>query len=312
VAAPPRRRSAPAVALLALGVLLVLGPIVGGLFSKVAAGEQLLDEFEPHLEVDALARYDGDLAVLRAGAAGIDAVYAEQGIEPGRFVGIDAYRTQASAIDERASALLDTVGGAEPDYRRVADVGGFDRVPFLVVAGGLVATYAGCVLLWGRRDRARPVVGLAVLASAAIIASPFLTDLPSGARAGEHMLQDLEPVMTPEQVRQLQLDFVAIVHAVGELDTTFREVPQGAAPATAIAALVDQWPNISSDLASLTGAINDNIDNYRALDDIDGVTRGIGLSGMAALPWLLVGIGVAGAGLAVAALPRRTQEGAAA
>jgi hypothetical protein len=125
------------------------------------------------------------------------------------------------------------------------------------------------------------------------------------------MLEDLEPVMTPELVRQLQLDFVAIVHAVGELDTTFREVALSGAPALAIAALVEQWPTISSDLASLTGAINDNIGNYRALDDIDGVTRGIGLSGMAALPWLLVGIGVAGAGLAVAALPRRATKGAA-
>lgn len=308
VAVPWRRRKAPAVALLVLGVALVLGPIVGGLFAKVAAGDQLIDEFEPHLEADALARYDADLEVLRRGMAGVDAVYAEQQVPAGRFEGIDTYRQGFAAIDGRATDLLDRIAGAEPDYRRVADIGGFDRVPFLLVAAGLVSVWAGCVLLAGTRVRARAAAGVVVLASAALVAYPLLSDLPSGTRAGERMLNTLEPVMTADQVRQLQDDFVAIVHAVGELDTGFRAVPQSGAAAADIAGLVDQWPAVSSDLAELVGTLNDNVDDYDDLADLDEVTDAVGVSGLAALPWLLAGIGVVSAGCAIAAVPRRRKE----
>jgi hypothetical protein len=296
------------VALLVLGVLLVLGPIVGGMFAKVAAANQLIDEFAPHLEADALARYDADLDIMRRGAAGVDAVVVQQGIPDGQFPGIDAYRRRSVEIDRRATGLLDRVNAAEPDYRRVADVGGFDRVPFLLVLGGMAAFYGGCVLLGGTRGRARGAAAVVVLASAALVGYPLLSDLPSGTRAGERMLNTLAPVMTHGEVRALQDDFVVLVTAVGELDTGFRGVPQPGPAATDVATLVSEWPTVSSDLATLVGALNDNIDNYEDLDDLDGITRGLGVSGLAALPWALVGFGVLGAAGAIAALPRRQKE----
>jgi len=122
------------------------------------------------------------------------------------------------------------------------------------------------------------------------------------------MVHSLAPVMTPHQVRQLQDDFIVLVNADGELSTTFRNVPRPGQSATDIDTLVKRWPGISSDLASLVGVINDNINNFNALEDLDGLTRGAGLSGLEAFPWLLVWIGVASAGLAVAALPRRGKE----
>ena len=308
VAAPVRRRKVPAVVLVVVGVVLVLGPIVGGLFAKVAAGDQLIDDFAPHMEADALARYDTDLAILRRGAAGIDQTYAEQGVAAGRFVGIDEYRAKFTAIDGRATDLLDRIGGAEPDYRRVSDIGGFDRVPFLIVAAGIVAVWGGCVLLAGTRGRARAAAGAVVLAAAALIAYPLLGDLPNGTRAGERMLNTLEPVMTAGQVRLLQDDFVATVHAVGELDTGFRSVPQAGVAAADIATLVDQWPAVSSDLAELVGTLHDNLDDYDDLADLDGLTNGVGVSGLRALPWVLVGIGLLCAACSLAATPRRRKE----
>ena len=305
---PLRQRKAPAVALLVLGVLLVLGPIVGGLFAKVAAANQLIDEFAPHLEADALARYDTDLEILRRGAAGVDAVAIQQGVADGQFPGIDEYRRRSAEIDGRAADLLDRVAGAEPDYRKVAGVGGFDRVPFLFVLGGIAAVYGACVLLGGTRSRARGAAAVVVLASVALVAYPLLSDLPSGTRAGERMLNTLEPVMTPHQVRQLQLDFVVLVTAVGELDTGFRSVAQTGPAAADVATLVDEWPTVSSDLATLVGTLNDNLDNYGDLDDLDGITRGVGVSGLAALPWALVGLGLLSAAGAIAAVPRRQKE----
>jgi hypothetical protein len=114
--------------------------------------------------------------------------------------------------------------------------------------------------------------------------------------------------MTAHEVRQQQDDFVVIVEAVGELDTGFRQVPQGGTAGPEIAALVEGWPTVSSDLASLVGVINDNLHNYRSLDDLDQLARDVGLSGLEGLPWLFVAVGAACAGLSIAALPRRLKE----
>jgi hypothetical protein len=294
--------------LLLLGAVLVVGPVLGGLFSKAASGRQLLDAFRPHLQADSLARYDQDLRTLRAGSDGVDAVYRQQHVPTGRFPGIDAYRQQSTAINDRASALLDRIKAAEPDYRAVDAIGGFERVPFLVVTAGIAALYGGAVLLGGSNRNAGAATPLVVLAGAALVAYPFLSDLPGGSRAGHRMVVALQPVMSEQQVAQLQQDFVVLVTAEGQLDTAFREVPEPGAAATAITALGSSWPEISSDLATLVGTINDNIPNYRALQDLDRTTRPIGTSGIAALPWALMGVGVVAAGLATAARPRRTKE----
>jgi hypothetical protein len=293
-------RRGPAVALLVLGVVLVVGPIAGGLFAKVAAGQQLIDNFEPHMQADALARYDTDLGVLRRGAAGVDAVYRQQAIATGRFPLLDEYRAKSTAIDARATALLDRINAAEPDYRKVNAIGGFDRVPFLVVLVGLVAVYGGVVALAGtNRSRRRSAVVLVLVAAAAITAYPFLSNLPRGGRAGGRMLDALAPVMTAGQVRQLQRDFVVDVQAVGQLDTAFHDVPAPGPSRDDIAALDTGWPGVSSDLATLVGTINDNLGNYHALVELDD------LAPLSTLPWVLVGIGVVSAGLAIAARPRR-------
>jgi len=296
------------VALLALGVVLVVGPIVGGLFSKVASGKQMIDRFAPHMEADALARYGTDLATLRQAAGAVDTIYAQQAVVAGRFPGLDAYRGEAGAIDRRASTLLERVSRAEPDYRRTADIGGLDRIPFLVVLYGMAAIYGACVLLFGGRGRARSAVALMVLASVALTAYPFVSDLNRGTRSGQRMLHSFAPFMTHAEVRQLQRDFVVLVTAVGELDTGFRAVPQTGPPAADVAALVDGWPRISSDLAALVGTINDNIGNFNALDDLNTLTRSVGVSGLQGFPWLLVGAAVLGATLSVAATPRRRKE----
>jgi len=306
--APLRRPKLPAVGLLVVGALLIIAPIVGGLFVKTAAGKQMVDQFAPYMQTDSLARDAGDIATLRAGAAAIDDVYRTQGIPRGRYPGLDEFRAQSTAILARASGLLGHVRATRPDYRRVAAIGGFERIPFLIVGCGVISVYGGCVLLAGRRSRARPAIVLVVLASVALAAYPFVSGLFGGAEAGGRMLHSLAPVMTPHEVRQLQDDFVVLVGADGQLDTAFRAVPKTGGAATGTTALIDGWPRISSDLASLVGVIDDNIGNFNGLDDVDALTRQVGLPGFGSFPWLLVGIGALDAGLALAATPRRRKE----
>jgi hypothetical protein len=307
-AAPLRRPKAPTFGLIGLGVVLVFGPIVGGMFAKTAAGNQMIDQFAPYMRSAALARYGRDIQILHAGAVGTDAILRQQHIASGRFPGLDVFRSEATAIVGRATHLLSSVKGSQGNYQHVARIGGFDRIPFLIVACGIVGIYGGCVLLAGRRSRALPAAALVVLASTAFVIYPFVSDLFGGSLAGQRMLHTLAPVMTPHEVRQLQDDFIVLVNADGELSTTFRGVPQAGPPATAVATLVHHWPGISSDLASLVGVINDNMGNFNALDDLNTLSSDVGLSGLGAFPWLLVGIGAISASLAFGALPRRRKE----
>lgn len=286
----------------------MVAPIAGGMFAKVAAGRQMIDRFAPHMDPDALARYGSDVETLRRGAASVEAVYLGQRIRAGAFPGIDVYRRQSEAIDARAQQLLDRVAAAEPDYRRVAAIGGFDRIPFLIVVGGIVAVYGGFVLLTGGRRRARAAAALVVLASGALALYPFLSGLDRGAVAGQRMLHAFTPLMTRGEVRQLQSDFVVLVTAVGEMDTSFRPVAGSGPAASGITAVDQGWPRISSDLASLVGVVNDDIGNFQALGDLDRLPRHVGLPGLTAFPWILVGIGTACAGLAAAAWPRPRKE----
>jgi hypothetical protein len=305
---PLHRPTVPAVGLLALGVFLTVGPIVGGLFEKAAAGTQMIDQFAPLMTADSLARYRADLETLQAGTAGINAIYGQQDIVTGRYPGLDAYRRQSTAILDRASDLLDRVTATAPDYRQVAQIGGFDRMPFLIIVGGIVSIYGGCVLLLGDGKRRRAAVLLVVLTAMAVATYPFVSGLDSGAPAGHRMLQSLTPVMSSGEVRQLQRDFIVIVGADGDLETNFRAVPKSGVAGSDVAALVDRWPTVSSDLATLVGAVDDNISNFNALHDLDALTSAIGVSGFVAFPWFLVGSGALSAGIALAGWPRRGKE----
>jgi hypothetical protein len=122
------------------------------------------------------------------------------------------------------------------------------------------------------------------------------------------MLHSLAPVMTQGEVRKLQGDFVVLVEAVGELETTFRGVAPPGPDATDVAALVDRWPTVSSDLASLVGVIEDNIGNFDALENLDALTHGMGVPGLVAFPWVLLGAGTLSVGFCIAARPRSRKE----
>ena len=301
---PYRRPRAPAWVLVFLGAALVVGPVLGGMFSKSAAGRQMIDRFAPHMTPAALHGYQADLAVLRRAGTAVQDVYAHQPIPAGAYPGLEVLRRQTQSINSRDQRLLDRIVATEPDYRRVAAIGGFDRIPFLLTTAGLVFLYGGGVLLAGRRRRGRGAAALVALVAAALVAYPFLSGLNRGDVAGEHLLRSFTPVMTAGEVRQLQSDFVVLVTAVGELDTGFRHVARPGPAADAIAAVDQQWPRISSDLAALVGVINDDLGNFTSLRQLDALPRHLGLPGFEAFTWMLVAVGCLGLGGAAAAWPR--------
>lgn len=298
-------RRGPAWALVVLGAVLVVAPVLGGMFTKTAAGQQMIGRFTPYMRTASLSRYATDLTVLQRGTAAVQSVYRVQSVPSGAYPGLDSYRRQGDAIDARAQSLLDRIDASRPDFERVAAIGGFDRVPFLLVFSGLVFLYGGAVLLAGRRTRGRGAAVLVMLTAAVLIAYPFLSGLSGGAGAGQRMLRSFAPVMQPGEVRHLQSDFVVLVTAVGELDTGFRHVARPGPAADDLATLDKKWPTISSDFASLVGVINDDIVDFRALKALNDLPHGAGVAGFAVFPWLFVAVGVAAAGLSATAWPRR-------
>lgn len=304
VRAEPRRPSrVPAAALVILGLILVVVPVAAGLFGKVAAGQQLLTVFQPHLQPDALSRYQADLATVSAGREAVVRTYARDRLATGRFPGLDAWRSaHGAAIQPRAQSLLTTVEEAVPDYTSVQRIGGFDRIPFLIVGAGLGLTYAGVVLVAGRRRNYRPALALALGSSAALITFPFLSGLSAHSSAAVRLLHRLEPVVTRTEVLALQHDFVTLVTAEGEVDTQFRAIATGAEDRRALTRLRTQWPQISSDLAGLVGDLNDSIADLRALKSLNAL--GGPWPGFQTLPWVLVGAGAIGAALVAASIPR--------
>ncbi|MDL9947649.1 hypothetical protein QSJ19_19095 [Gordonia sp. ABSL11-1] len=298
-----RNRFAGVVVLL-IGLLLVVAPVFGGLFGDVAAGRQMLDQFGPHLQADKLAHYRDDVRLLRDAGSGLDAIYQRSDVAPGRFPAVDEYRRSAPAIADRADALLTRIESGVPDYQRLAGIGGFDRIPFLLVGVGLAALIASAAILGSAAGARRAVVAAAV-AGLLLAAYPFAGGLARAGDSGDRMLHTLAPVMTAAQVRQSQSDFVVTVSALGVLDTEFRSVRREGADHGAVAALQAQWPRVSGDLADLVGTVNDNLDNFAALRSLNAVTAPVGAGGFRALPWALFATGVVLFVATLAAWPRR-------
>ena len=62
-------------------------------------------------------------------------------------------------------------------------------MPFLIVLSGIVAIYGACVLLVGRRSRAKSTVLMVAAASMAVAVFPLLSNFDRGAQAGHRLLQ---------------------------------------------------------------------------------------------------------------------------
>ncbi|MFT4042719.1 MAG: hypothetical protein QM673_06100 [Gordonia sp. (in: high G+C Gram-positive bacteria)] len=291
--------------LLIIGIILVVAPLAGGLFSDVAAGKQMLDEFSPRLQAAQLDSYRDDVTLLRDAATGLSRVYAAQSIPSGAYPAIDDYRAQSPAILRRADDLLARITSGVPNYRRVAAIGGFDRIPLLLLAVGTALIIAGSTLLFGRSTHARRAWSAAGIAGLVLVAYPWVGGLVAAGNSGEQMLRTLAPVMTAANVRTLQNDFVVVVTAVGVLDTEFTKVHTTGTDGAAINALRTNWPRVSGDLADLVGTVNNNLDNYDALRALDAVSRPVGISGFVGLGWLLLTLGLLIALVAAAGLIRQ-------
>jgi len=287
-----------------VGLVVVAAPFVLGLFAKVAAGAQLLDRFEPLMAPDSLARYDADLVFLRDGASTLHRIGDRYRVDDRHYPGVAAYRDAAPGIDARGSELIGSVRAGTGDFDRLAGIGGFDRVPLLLVVVGLAAVGGGVAL---RSSDTRGARFGAVVASAAglgLMAFVLTSGVWTSAAPAQALVDRFGVIMNEQQVRTLQSDFVIVVGAVGEIDTGYpgSGVRLAAADAAELDRLKAGWPQASRDLADLVGQINDNIANYRQLDSLGRLSPVPGVTGWQLLPVFCLVIGAAIVALSVAGL----------
>ena len=161
------------------------------------------------------------------------------------------------------------------------------------------------------RGSAWPVVGArdgaAALAVAWLLVVPFAFGIFAKAPSGTPLLQDFSTIMTQDRVRQVQGYFVTLAGGQGELNSRFTKAVLGADPGAdvgAIAELERRWQPMTSQFAGLIGVLNDNVDNYTAVSELNDSTAALGFSAFDRFGWFFLLPGLAGLGV-LAAEPAR-------
>ncbi len=291
----------PFVALIVLGVLLFVSPVVTGMFTRAAGGQQMLTEFRPFVSSEVLAKFRGYLDTVDAARTDVQAT---QSVAGGRYERMDVFVAQYPSIRQDMNGLLDAVDGQVNNYGQLRAVGPFDVLPFLLAVPGLVLLGAG---VWGlRRTRdGENVFGariLAVIAAAVLVAVPCADGLFSRAPAGAQLIDAFTPIMTHERVAAVQRHFVVLVAAEGELDTQFLGDLRQHDPARAVPgidAFVSQWQPMTADFASLIGVMADNVDNFGRVVALDRITAPIGFRSFDYFGWFFLVPGVLAAAAAI-------------
>ncbi|MGH3723470.1 MAG: hypothetical protein ACRDUS_05025 [Mycobacterium sp.] len=291
----------PFIALIALGVLLFAVPVVTGMFTRAAGGQQLLTEFRPFVSSEMITKFHGYLDTVDAARSDVQATQAVAG---GRYERLDSFVAQYPSIKQEMNSLLDAVNGQVGNYQKLRAVGPFDVLPFLLALPGLVLVGAG---VWGLRrtrngERSLGARVLAVLAAAALIAVPFADGLFSRAPAGAQLIDAFTPIMNHERVAAVQRHFVVLVAAEGELDTQFlgdlrQHDPVRAVPG--VDAFVAQWQPMTADFASLIGVMADNVDNFDRVVALDRITAPLGFRAFDYFGWFFLVPGVLAAAAAI-------------
>lgn len=300
-AGPAPRPRWPFVALIVLGVLLFVLPVVTGMFTRAAGGQQMLTEFRPFVSSEVLAKFRDYLDTVDAARADVQAT---QSVAGGHYERLDVFVAQYPSIRQDMNGLLDAVGGQVSNYGQLRAVGPFDVLPFLLAVPGLVLLGAG---VWGLRrtrngEKALGARILAVLAAAALIAVPFADGLFSRAPAGAELIDAFTPIMTHERVAAVQRHFVVLVAAEGELDTQFLGDLRQRDPARAVPgidAFVSQWQPMTADFASLIGVMADNVDNFGRVVALDRITAPLGFRSFDYFGWFFLVPGVLAAAAAI-------------
>lgn len=292
---PARRPWWPSLLLIVVGLILAVAPLAADMFYPAAQGQQMIGEFDPYVQPERLDEFRGDLGLLERARVESQRVTGELRTPAGEYPLIETFGRQYPAINADLTAMLDQIDSGRPDFDQLKALQPLSLIPFVpLLAGSALVLIGGWGIVRARRGAsAWPVVALGAAVAVALIAVPLVGGQVTNTRAAGPLLDRFSTVLTEQQVRAVQSDFVVLVGAVGEMDSGgFADAAHERGIATpAIDELGEQWQPMSSDFAGLIGTMNDNLQNYSGVAELDDKTRALGFGAFAALPWVLIGAG---------------------
>ncbi|WP_067685888.1 hypothetical protein [Nocardia jejuensis] len=308
---PPPATRWPFAVLTVIGALLVIAPLVTGMFPRAVKGEAMIGSFAPYVTQSSIENYRGDLGVLDEARSNVLALRAA-GVEPvgqvsGGYARVDQFVRDYPEIRSDMSAMIDAIDGNRGNYEKLASVPPFGSLPWLIALPGLILIAAG--VFGFRRAQAgnRAIVwrSVAAIAALGLIAVPLAGGLFPAAPAAQPLIDGFRPILTQDEVRRVQGYFVTLVAADGELNSRYTGAVRTAHPdadLAGITTLESRWQPMTSRFAALIGAMNDNIGNFDAVVALDDSTKPLGFGAFRGLGWFyllpgVIALAAAGAGL---------------
>ncbi len=278
-----------------VGVGLVATTFADDLFDVGPAFEEMIDDFRPLLEDEALAQASADLAGLEQVRAefetgAIPSLSEGLGMAPGEFAAYlgDAFPAVATGVDslpeigDQFTGLVGLLAEQQPLFRSADEIPTADlpatAVPWGILLAGLAALAIGGVMLQARRLGA----WLAVAFGVVLVGASLLLSLPGKSADADDLNDNLEPVYTVATVQDAQ-EALSTVSMMGtQLETellpalaTQLEISpeqlgeQIAADFPAMAGVLDSMPDTLGRFGTFVETFNDNLDNYATLRPVE-------------------------------------------
>ncbi|WP_433624187.1 hypothetical protein [Nocardia sp. CA-120079] len=314
VAPPPPGRRWPFVLLIVMGALLVLAPIVTGMFPRAVKGEAMIDSFAPYVTQSSIDGYRSDLQVLEDARINVLALQSA-GQQPGSYDRVEKFVRDYPGIRSDMSTMIDAIDANRGNYEKLAAAPSFGSLPWLLALPGTFLIAAGVFGFRRAQAGQRAVLwrAVAALAGLALIATPIVGQLFPAAPAAQPLIDGFRPILTHDEVRKMQGYFVTLVAADGELDSRYTGAVRTAHPdadLTGITALESRWQPMTSRFAALIGAMNDNVVNFEAVVALNDSTKRFGFAAFRGIGWCYIVPGISVLICAGISIPRQGGDSA--
>lgn len=287
-AAPRSAAVKPLRVALVIGLGLLAAPFIFQMLggdNRALKGADMMDAFEPYMTEPRITQFQGFLGTIDAAEAEVrtrllpavagaaTAAPQQQAIAAvedwsGKWRGT----TGAVGIHEDMSGTVNDIAANLDNYAAVRALPPFFLFPFFFIMPGIIiALLARAAIRRLRAGQGTGVPGKALVAmGVGLIAAPFIFQMMGGenrAFEGKSMIDDFKPIMTEENIANIQGYFPVIGLAEGQLRNDL--VPLAGPTATTDYPALDkfsaEWNTISAEFADFLGAMNDNLVEYSAV-----------------------------------------------
>jgi len=303
---------------LVIGIGLIAAPFIFQMLggdNRALKGADMMDAFKPYMTETRITQFQGFLGTIDAAEQETRTKFLPA-IEPAAtsvpqqqaVAAVEDWsakwrgETDAIGINEDMSGMVNDIAANLDNYAAVNALPKFFLFPFFFIMPGImIALIARAAIKRVRTGRGAGTPGkLLVVMGVGLIAAPFIFQMMGGenrAFEGKSMIDDFKPIMTQENIGNIQGYFPVIGLAEGQLRNDL--VPLAGPSATtdypAIAEFSGVWNTISAEFADFLGAMNDNLGEYSAVK---------ALPPFSLFPFFFILPGLMVAGLGLAALRR--------